>query len=70
MNVVITGGTKGMGFAIAEAFAKEGANIAITARTGADLVRAQQDMAKVYPSVQILTQPEKQVIELTRLFFD
>ncbi len=55
MNVVITGGTKGMGYAIAEAFAKEGANVAITARTGVDLVRAQQDLAKAYPSIQILT---------------
>lgn len=56
MNVVITGGTKGMGFAIAEAFAKEGANLALTARTPADLVRAQQELAKDYPSIQILTQ--------------
>lgn len=44
-----------MGYAIAEAFAKEGANVAITARTGVDLVRAQQDLAKAYPSIQILT---------------
>lgn len=44
-----------MGYAIAESFAKEGANIAITARTGVDLVRAQQDLAKAYPSIQILT---------------
>jgi short-subunit dehydrogenase len=56
MNVVITGGTKGMGLAIAEAFAKEGANLALTARTPADLVHAQQELAKKYPSIQILTQ--------------
>ena len=46
-----------MGYAIAAAFAKEGANIAITARTGVDLVRAQQDLAKEFPRVQILTHP-------------
>lgn len=57
MNVVITGGTKGMGYAIADAFAKEGANIAITARTSVDLVRTQQELAKAYPSAQILTFP-------------
>lgn len=46
-----------MGYAIAEAFAQEGANVAITARTGSDLVRAQQNLAKAFPSVQILTHP-------------
>jgi short-subunit dehydrogenase len=55
MNVVITGATKGMGYAIAKAFAEEGANLAITARTGVDLVKAQQDLAKAYPKIQILT---------------
>ncbi|MBN9002731.1 MAG: SDR family NAD(P)-dependent oxidoreductase, partial [Rhizobiales bacterium] len=31
-NALITGGSKGIGFAIAELFAAEGANVAICAR--------------------------------------
>ena len=47
MNIVITGGTKGIGKAIAEKFAKEGFNIAICARTKRDLIRVKKDLKKI-----------------------
>lgn len=38
-NALVTGGSKGIGFAVADLFAAEGANVAICAR-GADEVAA------------------------------
>ncbi len=42
--VLITGGGKGIGFGIATAFAKEGADLAITGRTVATLAKAQETL--------------------------
>jgi len=56
MKIIITGATKGIGRAIAEAFAKHGAtNIAINARTEADLEQFKADFAKAYPNVKVLS---------------
>jgi len=55
MNVVITGGTQGMGRAIAEVFAAEGANITLTARTESDLKKTQEILALKFPAIKILT---------------
>jgi len=51
MKVIITGATKGIGRAIAEAFAKEGADIAVNARTATDLDQFKADFAKAYPNI-------------------
>lgn len=51
MNAVITGGTKGMGLAIAEIFAANGFELAIAARTQADLDVLEQDFARRFPFV-------------------
>jgi NAD(P)-dependent dehydrogenase (short-subunit alcohol dehydrogenase family) len=42
--VLITGGSRGLGLALARAFAKEGLRVAICARDSAELERARQDL--------------------------
>ena len=44
-NALITGGTKGIGRAIADALADEGCNVAICARTDADVQQAVKALA-------------------------
>lgn len=56
MNVIITGGTKGIGLATAHAFAQLGANLAICSRSEADLAQFKQDFAVAYPNIQVITQ--------------
>ena len=45
---IITGGGKGIGYGIARAFAKEGANLVITGRTESRLVNAQQKLEEEF----------------------
>jgi short-subunit dehydrogenase len=54
MNAVITGGTKGMGLAIAEIFAANGFELAVTARTQSDLDALQRDFSERFPAVKLL----------------
>lgn len=66
MNIIITGGTKGIGKAIAEKFAKEGLNVAICARTKADLKAVKKDLKALNKTIAVLTmqvdmQSKKQV---------
>lgn len=46
--IIITGGGKGIGFGIATAFAKEGANLVITGRTEATLKNAKEKLENDY----------------------
>jgi short-subunit dehydrogenase len=55
MNVIITGATKGIGRAIAIAFAKEGYHLALCSRTAADLDTFQADLLKINPKIDIFT---------------
>lgn len=57
MNAIITGATKGIGRAIAIAFAKEGYHLAICSRTTADLDTFQADLLKINPKIDIFTMP-------------
>ncbi len=55
MNAVITGATKGIGRAIAEVFAQQGFQLAICARTEADLEECKQEINAQHPDIQIFT---------------
>jgi len=55
-NALITGATKGMGRAIAIAFAKEGVNLAICARNQDDLAAFKQELQQVNPQIKVFIQ--------------
>jgi short-subunit dehydrogenase len=54
MNVVITGGTKGIGKAIAELFAQNGANLAICSRSKEDLKSMKIDLEARFPNIDFV----------------
>ena len=54
-NALITAATKGMGRAIAIAFAKEGVNLAICARTGDQLAALKSELSAINPAIKIFT---------------
>ena len=51
---IITGGGKGIGYGLAEAFAEEGSNLVITGRTESRLIEAKEKLEKKY-GVKVLT---------------
>jgi len=52
---VITGGSKGIGFAIAKKLAAEGFHLALVARTQLDLENASSSIQKLYPEIEVIT---------------
>ncbi|GAB3423844.1 SDR family oxidoreductase [Niabella aquatica] len=66
-NVIITGASRGIGFAIAEIFAQNGYNLTITSRSGFKLYEAMETLQTRYPKVEIqakafdLSQKEKAI---------
>ena len=52
--VIITGGGQGIGFGIATAFAKEGANLVLTGRTESKLINAKKKLEDDY-KVNVVT---------------
>lgn len=50
MNIVITGASKGIGFATAKAFAAAGHHLYLTSKTAADLAAAAAELKAAYPS--------------------
>jgi short-subunit dehydrogenase len=55
MNAVITGGTKGIGRAIADLLASKGIDLFICARNQQELDQCQRDISKAHPGVKVLT---------------
>ncbi|UEG51022.1 SDR family oxidoreductase [Ferruginibacter lapsinanis] len=53
MNIIVTGASKGMGKAIAIAFAKEGANLFLCARNETILQQTAAEISTLYPSILV-----------------
>jgi short-subunit dehydrogenase len=53
MNIIITGASKGIGFAIAHTFAAAGHHLYLTSKTAADLAKAATELQNAYPAVKI-----------------
>ena len=49
LNALITGGSQGLGKVIAEHFLREGANVALCARSENGFVAARDELAKKFP---------------------
>ncbi|GLR19145.1 SDR family oxidoreductase [Portibacter lacus] len=54
MNAVITGGTKGIGKAIASLLAEQGANLAICSRNGEELATMKKEFEQKYPKIDFI----------------
>ena len=54
LNTLITGGSQGLGKVIAEHFLREGANVALCARSEADLLATRDELAKKFPSQKVV----------------
>lgn len=57
MNVVITGGSKGIGKAIAEIFAANGHNLFICSRGEVQLYKTMEELMTMYPSITVKAKP-------------
>ncbi|HEY9001688.1 MAG TPA: SDR family oxidoreductase [Mucilaginibacter sp.] len=55
-NALITGATKGMGRAIAIAFAKEGVNLAVCSRKESELSEFKQELLAINSKIKVFTQ--------------
>jgi len=54
LNALITGSSQGLGKVIAEQFLREGANVALCARTEKDLLATRDALAKKFPAQRII----------------
>ena len=56
MYVIITGATKGIGRALVDRFAAEGAQLALCARTAADVEDLRAELRAAYPSTELIAE--------------
>ncbi|MFD2147962.1 SDR family oxidoreductase [Mucilaginibacter antarcticus] len=54
-NAIITGATKGMGRAIAAAFAQQGISLAINSRNAAELAAFKAELMQINPAIKVFT---------------
>lgn len=57
MNIIITGASQGIGYAIAEKFASEGHSLFLCSKTAANLTTAKKNLQEKYPSCAIEIMP-------------
>lgn len=56
-TAIVTGGSKGIGYGIAEKFAAHGANVVLVARRANECDAAAEEIAKAYPNITALSVP-------------
>src|SRR5438445_7556516 len=69
INALITGGSQGLGKVIAEHFLRDGANVALCARSEKELLATRAELAQKFPAQKVVAKTcdvsnEKQVNEL------
>jgi len=69
LNALITGGSQGLGKVIAEHFLREGANVALCARSEKELIATRDELTKKFPAQKVIAKTgdvsnEPQVNEL------
>lgn len=73
LQVVVTGGSKGLGYALAEKFLDVGDHVVIAARTASACEAAAQTLQQQYPQQQVfhttcdVSQPEQVLIMLSQI---
>lgn len=75
VNALITGGSQGLGKAIADQFLREGANVCICARNESELAGARDELATKFPSRRVLAKScdvsnEAQVNEMASMVLE